>query len=193
MMLKSSERLRSWKYEKDIDSIIAVRIYGNAVFASDYMAEMIQAATQGNYEWGEAAEQARNEKIDSEGLDYGKISFDELYRLARQVYIEAGCSWISDEHQRMVATVVMNRVESDLFPDTVYGVLTQRGQYAYRNLNPDERAVRNALVVLEGHRALPSGVVYQSNFPQGSGVYLSIYDRHLGTTTYFCWRVEENG
>lgn len=153
----------------------------------NYMSEMIQAATQGNYQWGEAAEQARNAKIDDLGLGYAKISFDELYRLARQVYIEAGCSWISDEHQQMVATVVMNRVESDAWPDTVYEVLTQRGQYAYRNLNPDERAARNALAVLEGRRALPAGVVYQSNFPQGSGVYLSIYDSYLGTTTYFCW------
>lgn len=174
--------------KKIIATLLLCTFLATPVLATtDYMSEMIQAATQGNYQWGEAAEQARNAKIDSEGLGYTKISFDELYRLARQVYIEAGCAWISDEHQRMVATVVLNRVESDLFPDTVYGVLTQKGQYAYRDLNPDERAVRNALAVLEGYRALPSGVLYQSNSIQGSGVYLSIYDRYLGTTTYFCW------
>jgi len=93
------------------------------------MALMITAATLGNYEAGQEAEQARNEKIDALGLDYVKVSFEELYLLAKIIYAEAGSDWLTDEHQRLVGSVLLNRVASPEFPNTIREVVEQPGQY----------------------------------------------------------------
>lgn len=52
---------------------------------------------------------------------------DELICLAKVVLHEAGNQ--SREGQLAVAQVVMNRVASPLFPDTICGVVMQRGQF----------------------------------------------------------------
>lgn len=49
--------------------------------------------------------------------------------LAEIVWHEAGSSWISQYNKAKVAAGVMNRVNDSRFPSTVYGVLTQRGQF----------------------------------------------------------------
>jgi len=119
-------------------------------------------------------------------------SSDDLYWLAAVITKEAGCSWLSDEHQLMVGNVVLNRVASSAFANTIYGVLTQPGQYPWASsgasVTPTARAYANAQRLLDGERVLPANVVYQSTATQGSGVYTSIYDATLGTTTYFCYR-----
>lgn len=54
---------------------------------------------------------------------------DEVEWLAIAIYNEAGSDSISDETRRMVGDVILNRVDDDRFPDTIYDVLTQRAQY----------------------------------------------------------------
>ena len=54
---------------------------------------------------------------------------DEAEWLAIAIYNEAGSDSISDETRRMVGDVILNRVNDDRFPDSIYGVLTQRAQY----------------------------------------------------------------
>jgi len=119
-------------------------------------------------------------------------SNDDLYWLAAAITKEAGCSWLSDEHQLMVGNVVLNRVASSAYPNSIYGVLTQAGQYPWASggarVTPTDRAYANAQRLLNGERVLPENVVYQSTATQGSGVYTSIYDATLGSTTYFCYR-----
>lgn len=110
----------------------------------------------------------------------------ELEWMAITIYREAGGDACSDETRIMVGNVVLNRVASPSFPNTIYDVLTQPGQYAgvYDDIRwpvraelPEERhavarAYRCAERVLEGETLLPPNVVYQSNFRTlGSGVY----------------------
>ena len=127
----------------------------------------------------------------SGGLDY---TAEELDLVARLLCREAGATWASDEHQRLVVSVVVNRVKSPLFPNTIRGVIYQKGQYSpaisetIDTAKPDARTIANAKYVLDHGSICPANVLYQANFKQGSGVYKSIYDRILGTTTYFCYQ-----
>lgn len=160
---------------------------------TDYMEKMISCAVSGDIAGGTSAENSRNEKISVLGLDCTPISFEDLNLLAKIMYSEAGSNWLSDEWKMSVGEVVLNRVASPSFPDTVSGVVYQAGQYYganssyFNNLKPDERCVRLALRLLEGERVIgDASVVYQSNSPQGSGVHTIYYDSCLGTT-YFCY------
>ena len=159
---------------------------------TDYMCAMLAAAAAGDWETGQYAQFARDKKINEESLDFKKISYEDLYLLAKIIYAEAGSQWLPDEWKLCVGEVVLNRVESPEFPNTVAEVVYQPGQYYgagssyFVNLNPDMRCVKLALRLLEGERVMdrPS-VVFQANFRQGSGVYRSYCDEVLGWT-YFC-------
>lgn len=108
---------------------------------------------------------------------------DELELLALVIYQEAGGDECTDETRRMVGEVVLNRTASPRFPNTIKDVLTQRAQYGrlyWTGLQWPERAteeterdaVRRAYEcaeqVLTGPRILPTDVVYQAEFPQGT-------------------------
>lgn len=97
------------------------------------------------------------------------------------------CHTYPDEEQLLVGSVVLNRVNSPDYPNTVKGVVFQKGQYAciwdgnyYRE--PTENNRDNAKWLLENGSVLPENVVYQSGGKQGSGVYLKT-DYH-----YYCYR-----
>lgn len=112
-------------------------------------------------------------------------AIEELEMLALVIYQEAGSDACSDTTRLMVGTVVMNRVADKRFPDTLYGVLTQRAQYGRlhwtglvwpeRASNPGEahavaRAYECAERVLLGERVLPEDVIWQAEFTQGTEV-----------------------
>jgi N-acetylmuramoyl-L-alanine amidase len=77
----------------------------------------------------------------------------DLYLLARLVYGEArGESYLG---KVAVAAVVLNRVKSSLFPNTVSGVIYQNGAFSVVNdgqiyLSPDSEAIRAAQDALNG-------------------------------------------
>jgi len=159
----------------------------------DYMAVMIATAIVGDADCGHQAEELRNAKIDAQGLTYAKVSWDDLYLLSKIIYAEAGSYWLSDEWKMCVGEVVLNRVASPEFPNTISEVIYQDGQYYnmssgyFQKLRPDARCVDIAKRLLEGERILndPS-VVFQANFTQGSGTHTALYDRQLGWT-YLCY------
>ena len=110
---------------------------------------------------------------------------EELEMLALVIYQEAGGDACSDETRMMVGTVVMNRVADPRFPDTIYGVLTQRAQYGRLHwtglvwpsrasssgeAHAVDRAYACAERILQGERALPSDVIFQSEFIQGTEI-----------------------
>ena len=115
----------------------------------------------------------------------------ELEMLACVIYQEAGSDYISDETRYMVGDVVLNRIASDLFPDTMDGVLTQRAQYGEyywtgirwlaKSSDPGEagavqRAYDTAYDLLSGARhseLYGLGYVFQAEFVQGSEVIYS--------------------
>lgn len=108
---------------------------------------------------------------------------DDLYILSHLIYGEAGGQ--SDECQLAVGSVVLNRVKSSSFPNSISGVVFAPGQYACTwdgnyDKEPDARAIKNARYLLEHGSQLPDGVVFQAQFVQGE-VYAVIDGE------YFCY------
>ena len=108
-----------------------------------------------------------------------------LELLTRAIYAEAGGDDCSDETRIMVGNVIINRMNSDWYPDTMEAVLTQYLQYNTfywtgviwdeRASNPSEkeaveRAYKCAERVLLGERLLPEDVVFQSEYIQGTEI-----------------------
>lgn len=169
----------------------AVEITAGYDPATDYMELMIECVLDNDVENGKVCEEHRNRKIDQMGIDTKKISFEDLYYLGKAIHSEAGSYWIPDSFQIDVGSVILNRVSSPEFPDSIRDVLTQKNQYfawihhTVSEIPTDERAIRNALKVLEEGSTLPASVVFQANFRQGSSVYKTYEDEKLHTT-YFC-------
>ena len=57
------------------------------------------------------------------------VSESDFVLLCNAVAHEAGSNWIDDYDKAKVVEVIMNRVYSSLFPNSVFEVLTQRGQF----------------------------------------------------------------
>lgn len=158
----------------------------------DYSEAMIQAAVTGDYAAGLLAQETRDEKITALDLEAETYTFEDLMLISKIIYAEAGSEWLSDEWKMCVGEVVLNRVASTEFPNTIKEVLEQPGQYYGANSNyfndllPTERCVRCAIRILNGERQLEPSVVFQANFRQGSGTHTAIYDKYLGWT-YFCY------
>lgn len=112
------------------------------------------------------------------------IDQEDLELLACVIYQEAGSDSICDACRRRVADVVLNRVADSRFPDTIHGVLTQKGQYGRysstgvvwpkRAKNAGERhavkrAYRIAEEVLWGQHSelYGKGYIWQAGFKQG--------------------------
>jgi len=109
-------------------------------------------------------------------IDYRiKYTEDDLYIMAHLLAGE--CHTYPDQEQMYVGSVVLNRIKSSRYPDTLKGVVFQKGQYActwdgnyYRT--PTESNWINAKQLLENGSILPDHVIYQSGGKQGKGVYL---------------------
>lgn len=118
-------------------------------------------------------------------------SENDLYVLSHIISAEAGnCQ---EKMMLWVGSVVLNRVEDDRFPDTIYDVVFQTYpslQYgpirdgSYYN-EPTEGAVEAAKKLLEEGSVLPADVIYQSN--EQIGVYYDELDPPpgIGSTMYF--------
>lgn len=164
-----------------------------AVWDTDYGESMIDCALSGDRERGLLYERLRSAKIDALGLDEPYIAYDDLVLLAQVIHTEAGSSWLPDEWRLAVGEVVLNRVASPEFPDTLEEVVFQPGQYSaadrgwFEVLIPFRSCLEAALRLLGGERVLndPS-VVFQSGGRQGSGVALELTDYVYGST-YFCY------
>lgn len=158
--------------------------------AEYYLDRMAEAVADADVKLGHSMEEKRNEVIDVNGLSDEKISFDDFYLLARVISFEAGSDWLSDDYRLCTGEVVMNRVESCEFPDSISGVINQKGQYtctqhqSFYGMTPSAASVDAALRLLKGERKMVPSVVFRSNEVQGE--IFSVYtDRRLGTT-YFC-------
>lgn len=179
----------------------------------DYSAKMIECAEDGSPNAlmaGRVYETQRNAKIEQMGLDYPKThcfltcktgkeilaamrgySDDDLDLLARLVYAEAGANWVPDWVQQATASVVLNRVKSGHYPNTIRDVIYQPGQYgpAWNGsiyCKASQKCVRNARKALESGGTIPKDVLGQSGHISGK-VYRSYHDRVIGSTIYFCY------
>lgn len=109
-------------------------------------------------------------------------SEEDLYWLSRLIYAEAGADYCSDELQLAVGSVVLNRVESDLYPDTIKDVIfdtKHTQQYGcvtngmiYRQ--PDSRAIENSTKLLSFGQSIPKNVMAQSDIVFKNNIYKTI-------------------
>ena len=119
------------------------------------------------------AEEVQTETVAETG-PVDMVDPGELYLLAHLLCgeVQTG-SW---ETQIAVGSVVLNRVADRSYPDTLKGVIYQRGQYACTwdgnfDRTPTERNWAVARYLLENGSQIPANVVYQAQFKQGHGVY----------------------
>ena len=115
---------------------------------------------------------------------------ESLDIVARVIMGEAGnCPW---EHQLAVAAVVVNRVRSPYFADTVRDVVASPGQYTTLYLTGFERTSRQcyeaAKKALDGESGVPEDIIWQAEFPQGTEVWWisRVNTGWYASTTYFC-------
>ena len=120
-------------------------------------------------------------------IPYMEYTTEEAKKLAALIYAEAGSSWITDEHQRAVGSVVLCRLAS---PDwnywTIFEVIYAPGQYP-NTCNAtyyDERAYNNAIYLLENGPTLEG--YYQGNRREGGTEDVAIfrYPNHPASITY---------
>ena len=150
----------------------------------DWKEVMVQAVADDDQETGITAQEHLG----------GELLYDDLRLLAKIIACECGPHW-EDWGIIAIGEVVLNRVASPEFPDTIREVLYQTDPIQYEpvwksgweEFVPSERYVRLALRLLEGERTMgdPS-IVFQALFEQGSEVVLIYHDDDLDNNTYFC-------
>ena len=105
----------------------------------------------------------------------------DLFNVAHLMMGEAG--YTDSKERRLTASVLLNRVDSNLFPNTIGECLYQPGQYSTVGaggafwLEPTEECWKDAEELLTkwyetGETDLPENVLYQSRGRLGSGTYL---------------------
>ena len=113
---------------------------------------------------------------------------EDLWYLSRVIQAESG--YCSKEMMEGVGSVVLNRRDSDLFPDTIPEVIQQPGQYStlswLESQEPTDEVMEVAIDLLENGSKYPADVLYQANFPQGSAVYKTLSTPY--STMYFCYQ-----
>lgn len=110
---------------------------------------------------------------------------EEIDLLARLLTAEQG--YDADEYDYyLTGSVVINRVISEKFPNSIYNVIYQPGQYectwnGHIKREYDMVAWEIAEELLTEGTQLDERIVYQAEFKQGSGVY------EKRGRTYYCY------
>ena len=93
----------------------------------------------------------REKEIEENGSEYS-----EEEREMMEWVVEQETEGASIEHKRIVCYVILNRVKSDLFPDSIKEILTSENQfsaidnYYYKYNEPDEKTKQAVYEVLNG-------------------------------------------
>lgn len=105
------------------------------------------------------------------------VTNKKIYRLAQLMYAENG-SAENDDCVLLTGIVVVKRMKSDKYPNTMEEVISQEGQYStYQTgeieCEPDERCLEIAEEILrfDLQKYYPDNLVFQAEFPQGSEIY----------------------
>lgn len=114
-------------------------------------------------------------------------SDDDVWYLSRVIQAESG--YCQREMMEGVGSVVLNRVADERFPDSIREVIEQPGQYStlswLSSQVPTEEVMDVTIDLLENGSKFPPEVVWQANFPQGSGTYQTLSTSY--STMYFCY------
>ena len=113
---------------------------------------------------------------------------EDLWYLSRVIQAESG--YCEKAMMEGVGSVVINRRDSDLFPDSIRAVIEQPGQYStlswLESQEPTDEVMEVAIDLLENGSKYPADVLYQANFPQGSAIYKTLSTSY--STMYFCYQ-----
>lgn len=114
------------------------------------------------------------------------VTVKKIYRLAQLMYAENGAAE-DDDCVFLTGIVVVKRMKSAKYPDTLEGVISQKGQYStYQtgkiDCRPDERCLEFAEEILrfDLQKDYPDNLIFQAEFPQGRKIY-----KQFGNE-YFC-------
>ena len=134
--------------------------------------------TEGNTEpSAEDVIASHNDRWQDVRFDYASmedIYYDMTYPLAKIIYAEGGGQ--SDKCQQYIGYVVINRMISNYYPNTLKDVFFSGGyapesQEKYRNGECSDRAIENAKIVVNNYyndtMPVSPALVYQSKFSQG--------------------------
>ena len=122
--------------------------------------------------------------------DQAGMDISEFELLARVIEAESDRS--NDlEAKVMIAACILNRVESDIFPDTVTGVLTQSGQFStvsggWCSTSYTKRSAYSIIVALE-QDYIPTNVLFFNCIGYNYGTPYGVYGDN-----YFMTYGEEN-
>lgn len=118
------------------------------------------------------------------------LNQNDVILLAKTIHAEANDSNYTD--RCYVGAVVMNRLDSGKWGNSIYSVITAQGQYAcYGNSKfnkyPPEECIKIATDLLLGERfGVPKNVIFQAGFRQGTGVWKIVYNTN-GYNHYYCF------
>ena len=118
-----------------------------------------------------------------------EIDDAEVDLLAHLIFAEAGSDWCEDNMLYYTGSVVLNRIESEYFPNTMREVIYQPGQYScisngMIDYEYNQRAYNVAEDLLMSGSCLPKNVLFQAQCEQGDGTYVKVQNM------YFCYKGE---
>lgn len=128
---------------------------------------------------------APNVEVNTVAVQYDEVTEYNIDMLARLIYAESGSTWCSNKMQYYVGSVVLNRVNSPYFPNTIEEVIFSPGQYTCVKNGKlcskyDDRTRLCAEYLITHGSMLPDNVVFQAQGKQGDGVYEKVQNM------YFC-------
>lgn len=112
--------------------------------------------------------------------------------LAKVIDHEADPKWCEWDHSVAVGVVVLNRVRSPYFPDTVREVVAAPGQYlaayTYDFAGTSRLAYEAAKAALDGDHRVPEDCYWQDTHVQGVSVWkaFKVNTGWYRSTTYIC-------
>lgn len=183
---------------------------GVVILALIFIALCIGMATPANAYEGERITTARQDALheaadilrsygyadDSEAIkalsDAWWAEQEALDILAKVVKNEADPQWCEWEHSVAVAVVVLNRVASPYFPNSVREVVAQPGQYlkayTYGFADTPRLCYEAAKAALDGDHDVPDDCYWQDTSIQGTAIWkaFTVDTGYFRSTTYIC-------
>ena len=160
--------------------------YGITAGVTSYIVSVVKESKDECLENVEIKESSEPESTVVVSASQRNYTDNDLYLLSHVINGEAGANWCTDTMRLYSGSVVLNRIKDSRFPDTIEEVIYQPGQYKCTwdgNFNKPvtEGSMNAAIYLLENGSQLPENVVFQSEFPQGQGIYTK--EMNL----YFCY------
>jgi hypothetical protein len=114
-------------------------------------------------EYEVVVEEEATETVEESLEEYLGWTNEDYERMAHLVYAEGGSQGY--DCMLYIGSVVLNRIESDRYPNTIKDVVNQKGQYSvknwYMNRTPSEEAYEVVEELLTNGSVLPDYVLYQ--------------------------------